>query len=356
MAATDPLVATLVPAAADGFGDTAWFAAWLEAFAPGAPRYRVAVDGARLTPELIPANVDVLRRPLRMLRAPVNDHTPRYGWKLGAVPPVLPLAAALRDALKRSGCHGMEIRLLPAGASTFEVLRALARHDGWVIAVEDDDPNPVVDTTGDWTIYRRARPAKMKKANWQENKLRQLGHLECRDVGRDPDWPTWLDRALELEAAGWKGRGGTAILHRRNEGEFYRAVTRSAAADDRLRLWVAVLDGRLIAFLLMLEDAGIWYALKTAYEEKHATYSPGTVLLRAALKEAFADGAVRGVDLPGPGQWKLQWATRSDQLKRIRMAPAASLAGALLYAEILARRARSRLWNGRAGTGQQVGS
>jgi hypothetical protein len=336
---------------ADGFGDPAWFEAWYEAFAPAARRYRIALSGTEFQPELVRGSVRILRWSLPFLQSPVNSHTPRYGWKLRQRPPLTEVSPSLLDVLRVSRCHGIELQLLPEDGATWRLVKDLAAGGRWLVAIEEAELASLVDTAGAWDSYRRTLSANLTRTlNWKENKLHRLGSFSFSDVAQDAGLTDWLDQALELEVKGWKGREHSAIIQRPNETGFYRRVVEANAAEGRLRLFVAALDGRLVAFQLMVVEDSVLFLLKLAYDETLAPYSPGTVLQRLIMNQCFTDPSIRAVDLGGPGEWKRRWTTRTERLLRVRLVPAASLAGCLLRAELQVRRLHTRL-NRRHSTG-----
>lgn len=328
----------------DAFGDRAWFEAWYAAFAPGVPRYPLPIPAVDFQPELIPGEVRVLRRRWHFLRAPANSHSPKSGWRLANTPRPLDLSQALLDALRASRCHGIEIDLLPEQSPAFALLQEAATAGRWMIVVEEIERTALVDVTGDWERYLKGLPWRLRKTvNAQERQLRERGAVTFRDVSQDVDWPRWLDGALELEAAGWKGQQGTAIVQHANEARFYRAVAEAAVEKGKLRLNVLVLDDRLIAFQFAIVEDNAFFWLKTAYDEQLDRYSPGSIIAKLSLKECFEDPGVAVFYLPGPGAWKHRWGTGTERLVRVRLAPAGSLVGRLLKAEVAAKRLRARL-------------
>jgi hypothetical protein len=329
---------------ADGFGDRIWFDALHEAFTPAARQFPIGILGMNASHELVEGRVKILRRPFPFLCSPVTSHTPRYGWNLSDLPDPKDVSKILRELLMTSPCRGIEFRLLAEGGGTLRLLRAISETNDWIMSIEEEEQTPLVDVTGEWEAYRRCKSANlMKTLNWKENKLRRLGSFSFREVGQQPGWLDWLEKALELESAGWKGREGSAILQRPNEARFYRKISEAAAAERRLRLFLLTLGERLIAFQLLVAEHDVLYLLKLAYDEPLAAYSPGNVLQRLVLRDCFADPNIHTVDLAGPGDWKLRWATRTERLMRVRMAPSCSLIGFLLRAEMIAKRLRALL-------------
>ncbi|MEZ5798364.1 MAG: GNAT family N-acetyltransferase [Paracoccaceae bacterium] len=100
-----------------------------------------------------------------------------------------------------------------------------------------------------------------------------------------------LDRALQDMGAivrrSWKG---TAEMDRRGLAMLVD-VARSLAAAGMLRLWLAHVSDRPVAYLLEIED---WrrhrHAFHNAQDEEMGHYGPGAVLLFTSLRAAYGDG------------------------------------------------------------------
>ena len=76
-----------------------------------------------------------------------------------------------------------------------------------------------------------------------------------------------IEEGLRLEASGWKGREGTAILQDSGEAEFYRGLTARLDGTGRVRQYALRLGDSLVAWDLCLIHESVCYALKTTYDE-----------------------------------------------------------------------------------------
>lgn len=118
-----------------------------------------------------------------------------------------------------------------------------------------------------------------------------------------------LDEGLQLEAEGWKGRGGTAIRQASETLGFYTALAQHAASEGQLRLWFLRLDGQAIAFQYGLQDGTHYLLLKPAYDEDLGAVAPGHLLMEEVLQDCIARG-VQEFDFLGPDmRWKSDWAS-----------------------------------------------
>jgi CelD/BcsL family acetyltransferase involved in cellulose biosynthesis len=127
-----------------------------------------------------------------------------------------------------------------------------------------------------------------------------------------------LDEVFTVEAAGWKGRRGTAIASLPAVRAFYTEVAGWAASRGWLRLSCLRVRGRAIAVDLGLVHRGTWYSLKAGYDERWREYGPGALLVHALLEHA-CDAGVRHFDLLGDADaFKDAWATASRSLVHVQ--------------------------------------
>ncbi len=138
-------------------------------------------------------------------------------------------------------------------------------------------------------------------------KLKQLGKLEFRVFSSEKDLYRILHLGLKLEAKGWKGKSGTAILSKSATRQFYGEIAKWAGAKKWLRLFGLFLNDQLIGFDFAIEYNQRLFLLKTAYDENYARYSPGQILRLFALQWAFEaqlkEYEFLGYQMP----WKANW-------------------------------------------------
>lgn len=282
-----------------------WVSAWLDAFAPRAEPL-VLVARARSGEPLGMAPFLVQRRRgIVRLASPTNDHSCRFEWALGPDPAgaVAALWGFLRDRVR---WDVLVLRDVPREGPTSTLLEPLARADR--------------HPTGRWESVRSPRvplgaaPAEARasarfRANLRRRakRLAEMGAVAVWRVDRPADADAGLAAFLQLERAGWKGEGGTAIGLDPALVRFYRRVVRDAAARGELAIRALTLDGRPVAVHLGLVHRGVYYLPKTAYDEGLGRVSPGQLLQREVLAECEARG-LAAFDFLGPDMpWKRDW-------------------------------------------------
>ena len=316
------------------FAGPTWLRAWFAAFAADAPPVELG-PGTRLW--LRPGHRRVGGLPLRVLRSPTNDHTPRYDWAGDLSPDAL--ADWLVASRRAFAWDLLELDLLAPESNAARVLADLPKP--WRrMDLRARWETPVIDLAQGGDAYFAGLPQKLRaNTNRAENGLRKAGELIARDLAQGADWLTWLDACLALEGAGWKGEAGGAIAQSRHTREFYLTVLQHFRAAGVLRLYGLTLDGELLAFNLLVRDGHTWFGLKTGYAQDWAKHSPGNVLFRHLLKELFADDGACTLDMLDPvTDWKRRWASRIEPRLRLRLYAPGWRGGLAYHAERIARR------------------
>lgn len=119
---------------------------------------------------------------------------------------------------------------------------------------------------------------KRKELRRQRNRLADEGTLTFERVEDADSLAEWTDEFLALEAAGWKGAGGSALASASDTRAFFAETLAGAAAAGRLERLALRLDGRAIAMLANFITAPGAYSFKTAFDEDYARFSPGMLL------------------------------------------------------------------------------
>lgn len=124
---------------------------------------------------------------------------------------------------------------------------------------------------------------KRKELRRQHKRLSELGDLVFTRQDDASAIEDWIDSFLSLEAAGWKGREGSALASTESTISLFRNALCGAAEQSRLERLSLLLDGRPIAMLANFLTPPGAYSFKTAFDEDYARYSPGVLLQRENL-------------------------------------------------------------------------
>lgn len=308
-------------AGASPFLRPGWLRSWWAAFGEGDLRILAARRDGRLVGVL-----PVVNRHGAVV-SPTNWHSHEYGFLATDEDAV----AALNGVLLAGRPHHVRLDFVHAGTPQLAAHQAGAAALGYRTRTGELVRSPYVPLEGGWDGYeRRLGAKKLRDLRRRARRLAETGRVafEVSDGTRDLD--ARLDEGFRVEAAGWKGAGGTAIAAHPATRLFYADLAGWAAARGWLRLAFLRLSGRAIAFDLALEQAGVHYLLKTGYDATFRVYAPGAVLRREMLARAFSEHLTRYEFLGDTAPWKREWTRHEHQLLRLR-SYAPSLRGRLQW-------------------------
>ena len=124
-------------------------------------------------------------------------------------------------------------------------------------------------------------------------RLSEQGRFEALNFCAEDDAAQWANEFLELEAAGWKGKRGTAIKANEAAAAMLRESCQALSRAGKLRFWKLALDGKPIAMLYaVVENNEAWLG-KIAFDEGWAKYSPGVLLILHATEQLFAENVTQ---------------------------------------------------------------
>jgi CelD/BcsL family acetyltransferase involved in cellulose biosynthesis len=119
--------------------------------------------------------------------------------------------------------------------------------------------------------------------------------------------PALLADMFRIEAAGWKGQTGSALLSDPNRRRFYEQYAAIASERGILRLAFMYIDGRSVATQFAVESGGGFWLLKVGYDEAYARSSPGNLLMVETLKYAVQRGLKTYEFLGSAEPWTQVW-------------------------------------------------
>lgn len=119
----------------------------------------------------------------------------------------------------------------------------------------------------------------------------------------------------QLESAGWKAEGGTAISADNAQGRFYAAMLQSACERGTGVIYRYRFGEQVVAANLCIRSAQTLVVLKTTYDESIKNFSPAFLLRHDVLPQLFADGHTRRLEFFGKYHpWQRQWTSHSRTL------------------------------------------
>lgn len=230
-----------------------------------------------------PSYLDALPYPYAFISTPVVD--PAYA---AAVVPAFFDSIASHPRLPKV----IWMQDLDAAGPVFEAMRTAASAPGYSridvkwrlgpVATREEGPK----TSG--STRRKLRQ------DW--NRLSRLGTVAVSNARDGESAIAAMETFLKLEASGWKGRRGTALLSNARDATFARRFVGDLAAKGDASVALLMLDGQPIAAQVLLYCGRDAYTWKPAFDESFAAFSPGMLLVDRITTELLGSGDVDIID------------------------------------------------------------
>jgi CelD/BcsL family acetyltransferase involved in cellulose biosynthesis len=144
---------------------------------------------------------------------------------------------------------------------------------------------------------RAALPAKRRKEiGRQLRRLRDVGDVTFTAAIEAAEVRARFETFMQLEAAGWKGKRGTALISNTETAEFAREIVANRAEAGAARVDSIDLGGHPIAMVVTFAAGSTAYTWKIAYDEERARFSPGVQLMLDLPKGLFSDPTLMRID------------------------------------------------------------
>ncbi len=277
-----------------------WLASWWSAVGPGTFCLLLRrEDGSLLAGACC-------QRKGRQLRAAADVHT--GDWDVVAADD------EARKSMWRQIVHHdvgrLHLAALRDDPSSVGIAREVLEHEGFGVLVLEDELSPYLELPRSWNELLASASRNLRsQLSRRRRALEREGSLVFRTTSGGEHLERDLQAFFRLEASGWKGRSRTAILSDEKTEHLYGNFAREAARGGWLRLHLLELNGFPIAGDLACHFAGGGFLIKTGFDERYASLSPGLVLRAEALRASIEEGARFYDFLGGPDEYKLRWAS-----------------------------------------------
>jgi CelD/BcsL family acetyltransferase involved in cellulose biosynthesis len=211
------------------------------------------------------------------------------------------ILAYCRDRLPHAA--GLLFPMLPQSGPTAHLLSAAAKAEGHELRIFAAHERAVLraGTNPDWR--HAVNPARRRKLQKARKKLEARGALSFRLLRQSDELGTATEQFLALEAKGWKGQWGTALLQSAPHTAFARSMMSALSGEEKLSIARLDLDGIPLAMAVVLESNGHALYWKVAYDEDFASFSPGVLMSIELSRVLLGESRVASTDsCASPGQ------------------------------------------------------
>ncbi len=176
--------------------------------------------------------------------------------------------------------------------------------------------SPRILLGGDWNTYYKECFSKSLRQNIEKSirKTQRFYELSCEVIEGAKLTKTDLEEAFIIEDRGWKGQNGSSIIKNESFRKFYEQLAFQTSHNGWFALRFLKLGSRRVAFDYCLKYKTSYNLLKTGYDEKLSKYSPGHILRKNSIMDAFESGYAICDLLGASDNYKLKMANGLDCL------------------------------------------
>jgi CelD/BcsL family acetyltransferase involved in cellulose biosynthesis len=207
-------------------------------------------------------------------------------------------ATRLLQAGRNAGAHALVLRDVALDGVTMSAIATALGRDGLRTRVLQFYERACLDATrdGDDVLHDALGSKKLKELRRQRHRLAEHGAVDFA-VARSPaDVAAALETFLALEASGWKGRRGTALIQHEGDAAFIRRATTALAETNQCEIVTLRAGESAVAAGIVLRHQDRAFFFKLGVDERFAKYSPGVQLTLELTHHLCADPAITSAD------------------------------------------------------------
>ncbi|MBR0862763.1 CelD/BcsL family acetyltransferase involved in cellulose biosynthesis [Bradyrhizobium diazoefficiens] len=211
-----------------------------------------------------------------------------------------PIEAATRllQQARETGAHALVLNDVALDGAAMASLKQALNRDGLKPRVLSSYIRAGLDATQDGeTLLREALGArKLKELRRQRHRLEEHGPVVFEVARRPDEIGPALETFLQLEASGWKGKRGTALIQHAGDATFIRRAVPALAETAQCEI-VTLRAGTIpVAAGIVLRHQDRAFFFKLGIDERFARYSPGVQLTLDLTRRLCADPAIASAD------------------------------------------------------------
>jgi hypothetical protein len=203
----------------------------------------------------------------------------------------------MREA-RNAGAHALILRDMSLDGKAIRAFTEVLRRDGMRPRLLQSHLRACLDATrdADELLAEALGPKKLKELRRQRNRLAEHGATSF-EVARKPDEvAAALETFLALEASGWKGKRGTALMQDQGDAAFIRRATAALAETAQCEIVTLRAGATPVAAAIVLRHQDRAFYFKLGVDERFAKFSPGVQLTLDLTRHLCADPTIAFAD------------------------------------------------------------
>jgi CelD/BcsL family acetyltransferase involved in cellulose biosynthesis len=199
---------------------------------------------------------------------------------------------------RKVGAHALILRNVALDGAAMKAVTHVLRQAGLRPRVLQSRIRACLEATRDSdALLRDALGAKkLKELRRQRHRLAEHGAVHF-EVARTPeDVASAIETFLTLEASGWKGQRGTALVQHDGDASFVRRATVALAEGSQCEIVSLRAGDTPVAAAIVLRHQDRAFYFKLGIDERFAKFSPGVQLTLDLTRHLCADPQIATAD------------------------------------------------------------
>ena len=207
-------------------------------------------------------------------------------------------AAGLLQAARTSGAHALILRESSLEGEAMRMLEDVALRQGLVLRVLQSHRRAALDATreAEMLLHDALGRKKLKELRRQRHRMEEHGAVSFTVARTPQDVASATEIFLKLEAGGWKGKRGTALIQTAGDVAFIRRATVALAEQDQCEIITLRSGETPVAAGIVLRQAKRAFFFKLGVDERFAKFSPGVQLTLDLTRHLCADPLTTSAD------------------------------------------------------------
>jgi CelD/BcsL family acetyltransferase involved in cellulose biosynthesis len=205
---------------------------------------------------------------------------------------------ALLAQARKAGAHALMLRDVSLDGPAMKAITETLRQGGLRPRVLQFRIRACLDATrdSDSLLHDALGAKKLKELRRQRHRLAGHGAVHF-EVARTPeDVASAIETFLALEASGWKGKRGTALVQDDGDASFVRRATTALAEVSQCEIVSLRAGDTPVAAAIVLRHQDRAFYFKIGIDERFAKFSPGVQLTLDLTRHLCADPAIATAD------------------------------------------------------------
>jgi len=207
-------------------------------------------------------------------------------------------AGALLQAARRAGAHALILREIALEGATMRALTDVALRDGLHPRMLQSHRRAALDATDDAEALLRDALGgkKLKELRRQRHRMEEHGPVSFTVACTAQEVASATEIFLKLEASGWKGKRGTALVQTAGDAAFIRRAAVALAERGQCEIVTLRAGGTPVAAGIVLRHDTRAFFFKLGVDERFAKFSPGVQLTLELTRHLCADPRIASAD------------------------------------------------------------